>query len=96
MLACAVKRHGYKDWDSVSMEIQSRSSLPHILTTAHHCKLKYHDLKRRFTTPPAKPEEEQVAEGGDKVDDVPWLEELRKIRVAELKQEVQRYDVSIL
>ncbi|KAF5752688.1 1-phosphatidylinositol 3-phosphate 5-kinase [Tripterygium wilfordii] len=95
LLACAVKRHGYKDWDSVSMEIQTRTSLPHILTTAHHCKLKYHDLKRRFTTPAAKPDGEQVAEG-DKVDDVPWLEELRKIRVAELKQEVQRYDVSIL
>lgn len=26
---------------------------------------------------------------------LPWLEELRKIRVAELKREVQRYDVSI-
>ncbi|KAJ8748801.1 hypothetical protein K2173_011357 [Erythroxylum novogranatense] len=28
--------------------------------------------------------------------DIPWLEELRKLRVAELKQEVHRYDVSIL
>lgn len=26
---------------------------------------------------------------------LPWLEELRKLRVAELKREVQRYDVSI-
>ncbi|KAF5738357.1 1-phosphatidylinositol 3-phosphate 5-kinase [Tripterygium wilfordii] len=95
LLACAVKRHGYMDWDSVSMEIQTRSSLPNILTTANHCKLKYHDLKRRFTTPPAKSDDELVAEG-EKVDDVPWLEELRKLRVAELKQEVQRYDVSIL
>lgn len=28
-------------------------------------------------------------------DSLPWLEELRKLRVAELKREVQRYDVSI-
>ncbi|XP_056163451.1 uncharacterized protein LOC130136902 [Syzygium oleosum] len=31
----------------------------------------------------------------DKVVHIPWLEELRKLRVAELQQEVQRYDVSI-
>lgn len=33
--------------------------------------------------------------GGGGEDAFPWLEELRKLRVAELKQEVHRYDVSI-
>lgn len=33
--------------------------------------------------------------GGGEGDCFPWLEELRKLRVAELKQEVHRYDLSI-
>lgn len=34
-----------------------------------------------------------ISGGGE--DAFPWLEDLRKLRVAELKQEVHRYDVSI-
>ncbi|OWM78351.1 titin homolog [Punica granatum] len=85
LLACAVQRHGFKAWDSVASEVQSRTSLPLPLTTPHHCQLKYHDLHRRFS---ADDDENDSA--------VPWLDELRKVRVAELRQEVQRYDVSIL
>ncbi|KAI6677594.1 hypothetical protein NL676_038390 [Syzygium grande] len=44
------------------------------------------------TTPPPPP----PPSSDDKVVHIPWLEELRKLRVAELQQEVQRYDVSIL
>lgn len=82
LLACAVKRHGTKDWGSVAMELQARSSLS-LLFTSQVCKNKYDDLKRRFTE--------------NETDDstIPWLEELRKLRVSELKQEVQRYDLSI-
>ncbi|KAK9283592.1 hypothetical protein L1049_011841 [Liquidambar formosana] len=98
LLACAVKRHGFKDWDSVAMEIQTRSSLPHLLTSPQDCKNKYQDLKRRFTTTDSPPA--AVANDGagpdDKVDNIPWLDELRKLRVAELRQEVHRSDVSIL
>ena len=82
LLTCAVERHGVRDWDSVAMELQSRSALYRLLT-ARACETKYHDLKRRF-----------VAEKDD-VDAIPWLEELRRLRVAELKQEVLRYDLSI-
>ncbi|KAG6575664.1 hypothetical protein SDJN03_26303, partial [Cucurbita argyrosperma subsp. sororia] len=90
LLACAVKRHGFKDWNSVSIEVQSRSSLPHLLTTARNCELKFLDLKRRFTSC------QNGAGIADKVDtSVPWVDELRKLRVAELRREVQRYDVSI-
>ncbi|PSS26443.1 Bromodomain-containing protein [Actinidia chinensis var. chinensis] len=82
LLTCAVERHGVRDWDSVAMELQSRSFFS-LMLTARACETKYHDLKRRF-----------VAENDD-VDAIPWLEELRRLRVAELKQEVLRYDLSI-
>lgn len=99
VLACAVKRHGSKDWDAVAMEIQKLTNLPHHLTTACNCEQKFLDLERRFADqcnedvlePP-----ENGAPAGDAVDLVPWIDELRKLRVAELRQEVQRYDVSIL
>ncbi|KAK0574599.1 hypothetical protein LWI29_026041 [Acer saccharum] len=80
LLACAVKRHGLKNWDSVAMELQTKTSLPHLLTTAQFCKQKYMDLKRRFK---------------DNHNNIPWLEHLRKVRVDELKQDLQRYDLSI-
>lgn len=97
LLACAVKRHGFKDWNSVAMEVQARSSLPHLLTTARNCELKFQDLKRRFTSFQNDAVLNQNGVGiADKVDSaVPWVDELRKLRVAELRREVQRYDVSI-
>ncbi|CAK7331777.1 unnamed protein product [Dovyalis caffra] len=117
LLASAVKRHGFKNWDSVALEIQTKSSLPHLLTTAENCQQKYHDLNRRFNTnnlhihhrrnieeaaPPDYQEEQKDQHNNintgnnNKFVNIPWLEELRQLRVAELKQEVQRYDVSIL
>nr|GMD65213.1 ankyrin repeat, bromo and BTB domain-containing protein DDB_G0293800 [Ipomoea batatas] len=90
LLAFSVKRHGLKDWDSVAMELRNRSSLPALLTTAQICKEKYRDLKRRFTNSDTIVEED---EGGDVV--IPWLEDLRQLRVAELKQEVHHRDLSI-
>ncbi|KAF9665444.1 hypothetical protein SADUNF_Sadunf16G0123200 [Salix dunnii] len=112
LLASAVKRHGFKNWDSVALELQTKTYLPHLLTTAQICQQKYLDLNRRFNTTTTNnlhhshtPEEDCQDEEQNKVDtdiinnnfvNVPWLEELRKLRVAELKQEVQRYDVSIL
>ncbi|KAF3449987.1 hypothetical protein FNV43_RR06066 [Rhamnella rubrinervis] len=81
------------------MEVQSRSSLPHLLTTAHNCRLKYNDLSRRFKNDVVVFDHSRPENGsgvGDKVDDIPWLDQLRKLRVDELRQEVQRYDVSIL
>ncbi|KAA0058661.1 histone H3.v1 [Cucumis melo var. makuwa] len=97
LLACAVKRHGFKDWNSVSMEVQARSSLPHLLTTARNCELKFQDLKRRFTSFQNDAVLNHNASGiADKLDTaLPWVDELRKLRVAELRREVQRYDVSI-
>ncbi|KAJ4892303.1 DNA-binding bromodomain-containing protein [Raphanus sativus] len=90
LLACAVKRHGFCDWDSVASEVRTRTSTSSpVFISPDSCRLKYRDLNRRFKEPTAAEEEE----GGN---DIPWLEELRSLRVAELRREVQEYDVSIL
>ncbi|KAJ4971059.1 hypothetical protein NE237_004158 [Protea cynaroides] len=90
LLACAVNRHGTNSWSSVVIEIQNRTTSLHLLTP-QNCKQKYHDLKRRFIS-----KEDESEPSGDKKDEIPWLEELRKLRVAELRREVERYDVSIV
>ncbi|KAK7271612.1 hypothetical protein RJT34_27656 [Clitoria ternatea] len=97
LLACAVNRHGFKDWDTVAMEVQSRTT--RLLPTARHCEQKFHDLNRRFTdqcNDEVPPPCQNGAAAGDNSDHVPWLDELRKLRVAELRREVQRREVSIL
>ncbi|XP_058070848.1 uncharacterized protein LOC131219623 [Magnolia sinica] len=95
LLACAVNRHGTKNWDSVAMEIQNRTSSPLILT-AQNCKQKYLDLQRRFVAVDDKTDGGDDESEKDDKKKIPWLEELRKLRVAELRREVQRYDVSIV
>lgn len=89
LLACAVSRHGAKSWDSVATELQKRAS-----SASHHhhhlraasvysppnCKQRYHDLLRRFS----------AVDGDDAL-----VDELKKLRVAELRREVERHDVSI-
>nr|XP_016463328.1 PREDICTED: uncharacterized protein LOC107786375 [Nicotiana tabacum] len=97
LLACAVNRYGTKSWDSVAVELQKRSTAPARLLSPHNCRLKYLDLKRRYSN---------KCNGNGNVNDddedkektvcVPLLEELRKLRVAELRREVERYDLSIV
>ncbi|KAK8956867.1 hypothetical protein KSP39_PZI000095 [Platanthera zijinensis] len=98
LLASAVNRHGTRSWDSVAMEIQARSPFS-VLLTPQTCRRRYLDLKRRFeSVGEGIDEESDVAGRGEESGspaDVPWLEELRKIRMAELRREVDRYDVSI-
>lgn len=94
LLACAVNRYGTKNWDSVAVELQKRSSVPAMMLSPENCKLKYIHLKRRFTSGEVNgvgPEHNERTETA-----VPLLEELRKLRVAELKRDVERYDLSIL
>ncbi|KAK7401545.1 hypothetical protein VNO78_13107 [Psophocarpus tetragonolobus] len=97
LLACAVNRHGFKDWDAVAMEVQSRTTA-RFLTTARHCEQKFNDLSHRFNDGSPPPQQNGAAGGGgdDNSDHVPWLDQLRKLRVAELRREVQRRDDSIL
>ncbi|XVF56020.1 hypothetical protein PTKIN_Ptkin06aG0083100 [Pterospermum kingtungense] len=98
LLACAVHRYGSDSWDSVAMELQKRTStLRHLFFTPLSCQQKFQDLKRRFA-------ENNVGGGDDSnttnnktsTTAVPWLDELRKLRVAELRREVQQYDLSIV
>lgn len=92
LLAFAVNRHGTAAWDSIATELQKRISDPNLGLTAHTCRSKYLDLKRRFLV------RNGDLEGDDKSgveESAPLLEELRKLRVAELRREVQRYDLNI-
>ncbi|KAL5765086.1 hypothetical protein ACOSQ2_017680 [Xanthoceras sorbifolium] len=92
LLACAVNRHGTKTWDSVAMEVQSRSSTLSSLTP-QSCEDKFRDLSRRFGL--AAPSQNDAAES-DGSSLVPMVDQLRRIRVQELRAEVQRRDVSIV
>ncbi|WOK91979.1 hypothetical protein Cni_G00670 [Canna indica] len=102
LLASAVSRHGTRRWDSVAMEIQSRSSAAH-LVTPQGCRQRYLDLQRRFGDGAVEVRGgDDDGDGGgtsgadpDLPSDVPWLEQLRRLRVAELRSEVERYDLSI-
>lgn len=92
LLACAVQRHGTASWDSVAMEVQSRCPAPAAARlTPTGCRLRFRLLHRRFAA--------GAENGGDEDPDAAaaeeWVEELRKLRVAELRREVERYDLSI-
>ncbi|PIA34212.1 hypothetical protein AQUCO_03800063v1 [Aquilegia coerulea] len=91
LLVSAVNKHGIKNWDSVAMEIQNKITSPqHFILTPHVCKQKYQQLRQRFN-------ENQDNTTNTNIDNtIPWLDELRKLRVAELRREVQQYDVSIV
>ncbi|XVF04611.1 hypothetical protein REPUB_Repub05bG0099200 [Reevesia pubescens] len=95
LLACAVNRHGTRSWDSIALELQNRrissssscySSSSSLLPsfTPQLCKDKFFDLKRRFISP------NQAVSSSSLVD------HLRRIRVEELRREVQQRDVSIV
>ncbi|KAJ0989779.1 hypothetical protein J5N97_008135 [Dioscorea zingiberensis] len=89
LLASAVRRHGADCWDSVAAELRPRSSSGHLLNP-RSCRLRFIHLHRRFSVGNPFSERPQTRS------DVPWLEDLRRLRVAELRREVQRYDASIM
>ncbi|KAK4392417.1 hypothetical protein Sango_2019500 [Sesamum angolense] len=98
LLAFAVNRHGTGTaaWDSIASELRKRTSDPNLSLTPHHCRLKYLDLKRRYVAPNDDFDEDEPRDDKSNVEEsVPLLEELRKLRVAELRREVQRYDLNI-
>ncbi|CAN6211115.1 unnamed protein product [Urochloa humidicola] len=97
LLACAVTRHGTASWDSVAMEVQTRSPLaarPGL--TPHSCRLRFRHLHRRFSTPAGSGgEEDEVEEDPAASAAEGWVDELRRLRVAELRRDVERCDLSI-
>ncbi|CDP10128.1 unnamed protein product [Coffea canephora] len=110
LLVCAVNRYGTNSWESVALEIQKRSTSPFLSLslTPRNCQMKYLDLTRRFlfkhdprNTDNAYKDDDVEAAGHDGSiistdESVPLLEELRKLRVAELRRELERYDLSIV
>lgn len=88
LLVSAVNRHGTTRWDSVAMEIHNRSSQSPSSLTPQDCRNKFYDLKRRFLS--------QNDRDSDSTSLVAMLDELRKIRVEELRRDVQRRDVLIV
>lgn len=91
LLACAVQRHGTESWDSVAMEVQSRcppAAASRLTPTG--CRLRFRLLHRRFADNGGDGDEDPDAAAAEE-----WVEELRKLRVAELRREVERYDLSI-
>lgn len=86
LLACAVNRHGTESWDSIAMEVQNRTSTLSSLTS-QHCRDKFKDLKQRFMP---------LNDTSATASLVPMVDELRRIRVEELRREVKRRDVSIV
>lgn len=89
LLSCAVKRYGLSDWSTVAMELQSRVDKTNVFT-AQICADKFSDLKRRFDVSDAGDGRNLAGEG-----DVPWLDKLKNLRIAELKEIVEGRGVSI-
>lgn len=87
LLACAVNRHGTKSWDSIAMEVQNRTSSAFLLTP-ENCKHKFDDLKRRFMM--------SDKDNNDDESSSAMVDQLKRIRVDELRREVRRRDVSIV
>ncbi|XP_021771982.1 claspin-like [Chenopodium quinoa] len=127
LLVCAVNRHGFNSWDSISTELQKRikhSSLNNndkndVVNDADNnavegggggggegtvdcsfssgnCRKKYVHLKRRFEEAAETAETAVEVEEGGEEHLVRMVDELRKLRVEELKREVHRHDVSIV
>ncbi|XP_022766786.1 pinin [Durio zibethinus] len=97
LLACAVHRYGSDSWDSVAMELQKRTStLQHLFVTPLACQQKFEDLKRRFSENDVGGCDAKTTNNNISTAAVPWLDQLRKLRVAELRREVQQYDLSIV
>ncbi|XVF07346.1 hypothetical protein REPUB_Repub06bG0130600 [Reevesia pubescens] len=99
LLACAVHRYGNDSWDSVAMELQKRTSTlqhQHLFFTPLSCQQKFQDLKHRFAEKDVGGDDAKITNNNISTTAVPWLDELRKLRVAELRREVQQYDLSIV
>ncbi|XP_062083891.1 uncharacterized protein LOC133790303 [Humulus lupulus] len=99
LLACAVNRHGTKSWDSIAMELANRintgggggnggggGGTASVYLTPDNCKDRFDELKQRFMS---RNDDEPASF-------VPMVDELKKIRVEELRREVRRRDVSIV
>ncbi|GFZ18213.1 hypothetical protein Acr_26g0014820 [Actinidia rufa] len=77
LLACAVNRHGSESRDSIAVELQRRASRHHLRSFYNpgNCKQNHRDLRLRFN-------------GVDSGDGKAMVDELKRLRVAELRRDV--------
>lgn len=83
LLGSAVLKHGADNWALVSKELQSRARASFSFTP-EACRAGYQAIQLRFGADAGR-------EGGV----TQWYEELRRLRVAHLKRELEQYDSSI-
>lgn len=89
LLASAVKKHGTDQWSLVSSELRALShNPPPAYFAPEACRFEFYAIKDRYSN--TREERE-----GDLGNDMPWFEELRKLRVDQLRKELQRHDTSI-
>ncbi|KAL3684209.1 hypothetical protein R1sor_002231 [Riccia sorocarpa] len=91
LLVSAVRKHGPLNWKLVALELKARALLLNTSPSCFSeeaCRGKYNVLKGKFAS---------TSNMGDAVgfDGGVLVEELRKLRMSDLKQELQQYDSSI-
>ncbi|KAG0564929.1 hypothetical protein KC19_8G150500 [Ceratodon purpureus] len=94
LLVSAVKRHGVNNWSLIASELKARAitlNVSPLYFSETACKQKYDVLRGRF----ASCSSSTMSQDEDVGNDMHWFEELRKIRVAHLKRELEHYDGSI-
>ncbi|CAK9222398.1 unnamed protein product [Sphagnum troendelagicum] len=82
LLVSAVRRHGTSNWNLIASELKDRAislSVCPVYFSEEACKQKYDSLRGRYGSS----------------NNMHWFEELRKLRVAHLKRELELYDGSI-
>ncbi|KAM7265206.1 hypothetical protein ACFE04_002889 [Oxalis oulophora] len=86
LLGFAVKRHGLNNWNSVSMELLKVDEFNPALATPTQCKGKFKELSIKF--------QHLVSTNHDHIPPA-WLEELKRLRIDELKGNIQRSDLNV-
>ncbi|PNT68397.1 hypothetical protein BRADI_3g40060v3 [Brachypodium distachyon] len=93
LLACLVNRHGGACWEKVAEELRARvpaAAAAVARFTPESCRLRFRLIRRRFAAGDAEADGEELVAAA-----ASCMEELRKLRVAELRREVERHDLSI-
>lgn len=94
LLVSAIKRHGVNNWNLISEELKARAislNVSPLYFSEAACKQKYAILRGRYACSSSS----SMSRKGDLENDMYWFEELRKLRVAHLKRELEQYDGSI-
>ncbi|POO03656.1 Bromodomain containing protein [Trema orientale] len=91
LLGGAVLRHGTRDWDTVAAELRARALISPFNFTAQMCKAKYEDLQQRYSGCTNNIKRIHF----DSTFVRAWFEELRKKRMAELRQALELSEDSI-